>query len=55
MFVVCFFWFEIDERKWIYYRYGLYIDWEFGVKILIVLVSKVLDSEWYCFIICRIF
>lgn len=53
MFAVCSSWFEIDERKWTYYRHGSHIDWELGAKTPTVPASKVLDSEWYCFIICR--
>lgn len=54
MFAVCSSWFEIDERKWTYYHHGSHNDWELGAKTPTVPASKVLDSEWYCFIICKI-
>lgn len=54
MFAVCSSWFEIDERKWTYYQHGSHNDWELGAKTPTVPASKVLDSEWYCFIICKI-
>lgn len=53
MFAVCSSWFEIDERKWTYYHHGSHNDWELGAKTPTVPASKVLDSEWYCFIICK--
>lgn len=54
MFAVCSSWFEIDERKWTYYHHGSHNDWELGAKTTTVPASKVLDSEWYCFLICKI-
>ena len=53
MFAVCSSWFEIDERKWTYYHHGSHNDWELGAKTPTVPASKVFDSEWYCFIICK--
>lgn len=53
MFAVCSSWFEIDERKWTYYHHGSHNDWELGAKTTAVPASKVLDSEWHCFAICK--